>query len=294
MKRIITLLLAAALIFAVFAGCKPTEPEFTPSGSPTDVESDVVPADEPETADEVTTLTPGTLTVGMEIGYPPMEYLADDGVTPIGFDVDVATELAARLGLELKLEDTAWDAIFTSLDANRYDVIISSVSITPSRQENYNLTRPYISNKLVLITRADSTVTDPSELTGLNVAVQTDTTSDEYMVKLQDEGLVLDGYYVYDKVIQAFDELKIGRVDAVMVDSVVAAYYLFDDSESFRTAWENTEGEPLGLCLKKGNDTLTAAIETVIDEMYADGTMTEIAAKNFGPQFSESVLSGTR
>jgi polar amino acid transport system substrate-binding protein len=284
------LLLAAALIFAVFAGCTKADQEFTPSGSPTDIES----AANGENAADFTTLNLGVLTVGMEIGYPPMEYLADDGKTPIGFDVDVAAELAKRLGLELKLEDNAWDTIFTSLDANRYDAVISSVSINEERQKNYNLTRPYIANKLVLITRPDSAITSPDELTGLDVAVQTETTSDEYMVKLQNEGLTLGGYYVYDKVIQAFDELKLGRADAVMVDSVVAAYYLFDDAESFRTAWENTEAEPLGICLKKGNDALMAAIETIIDEMYADGTMEEYAKKNFGDEYSEKVLEVTR
>jgi len=274
MKRIIALLLAALLILAVFAGC--------------------TKKDDTASTDTVTTLNPGVLTVGMEIGYPPMEYLADDGTTAIGFDIDVATELAKRLGLELKLEDTAWDAIFTSLDANRYDVIISSVSINAERQEKYNLTRPYVANKLVLITGTDSTITSPDELAGLSVAVQTDTTADEYMVELQNNGLELGGYYVYDKIIQCFDELKLGRVDAVLVDSVVAAYYLFGDSASFRTAWENTEAEPMGLCLKKGNDALTEAIEAVIDEMYADGTMKTFAENNFGPQFSDSVLSGTR
>ncbi len=227
------------------------------------------------------TLTEGVLKVGLEIGYPPMEYLAEDGVTPTGFDVEFATELAARLGLKLELVDTAWDGIFASLDSDRYDVIISSVSITPERQENYNLTKPYIANKLVLVTAKDLPVKSPDELGGYRVAVQTETTADVFMKAKMEAGLSIE-YYVYDKIIQCFDELKLNRVDAVLVDSVVAAYYLGADAEKFSIVWENSEAEPMGLCLKKGNDALTQKIEETIDTMYADGKMAEIAVKYFG------------
>ncbi len=227
------------------------------------------------------TLKEGVLQVGMEIGYPPMEYLAEDGVTPVGFDVEVANELAARLNLKLELVDTAWDGIFASLDSSRYDVIISSVSITPERQENYNLTLPYIANKLVLVTAKDLPVTSPDDLTGYRVAVQTETTADIFMKAKIEAGLSIE-YYVYDKIIQCFDELKLGRVDAVLVDSVVAAYYLGADADKFAIAWENDVGEPMGLCLKKGNDALTQKIEEAIDAMMADGTMAGIATKHFG------------
>ncbi len=228
------------------------------------------------------TLKEGVLQVGMEIGYPPMEYLDEDGTTPIGFDVEVAYELGARLGIDVELVDTAWDGIFASLDADRYDLILSSVSITPERQENYNLTRPYIANKLVLVVANDLGIASPEDLADHSVAVQAETTSDDYMKTKMAEGLEVGDYYVYDKIIQCFDELKLGRVDAVLVDSVVAAYYIGADADKYSIVWENDEAEPLGICLKKGNDALTQAVEDAIDSMYADGTMSEIAIKFFG------------
>ena len=232
---------------------------------------------------ESLTLKEGVLQVGVEIGYPPMEYLAEDGSTPIGFDIEFATELAARLGLKLELVDTAWDGIFASLDSSRYDVIISAVSITPERQESYNLTKPYIANKLVLVTAKDLPVKTPDDLGGYRVAVQTETTADVFMKEKIAAGLDIgDTYFVYDKIIQCFDELKLGRVDAVLVDSVVAAYYLGADADKYSIVWENTEAEPMGLCLKKGNDALTQKIEEAVDAMYADGKMAEIAVKYFG------------
>lgn len=96
------------------------------------------------------TIKAGTLMVGMEVGYPPMEYLADDGVTYIGFDVELAQKMADLFGLKLEIVNTAWDGIFAALDKGEFDMIMSSVSITPERQEKYILTEPYISNKIVL------------------------------------------------------------------------------------------------------------------------------------------------
>lgn len=274
-KRLITLSSTVIIISSLFIGCQAKE---TVVEEKVDEEA-VISTIEKE---EVLTLTAGKLKVGMEIGYPPMEYLDDDGITPIGFDVEVANVISEKLGLELEIIDTAWDGIFTSLDSNRYDCIISAVSITEERKEKYNLTEAYIANKLVLVTAKGIEATSPEELSGLRVATQTETTADDYMKDLIDKGLDVKNYYVYDKIIQCFDELKIGRIDAVLVDSVVAAYYIGDDIDDYSIVWENDDAEPMGICLKKGNDDLTSKIEEIIDKLYSDGTMKEISEKYFG------------
>jgi polar amino acid transport system substrate-binding protein len=237
------------------------------------------------------TLTEGVLKVGMEVGYPPMEYLEEDGVTVTGFDYEVAQEIGKKLNVKVEIVDTAWDGIFSSLDSDRYDCIISSVSITPSRQEAYILTKPYIANALVVVARNETQITSPEDLAGLRVATQTETTADEYMRELRGNGLQVedDDYFVYDKIILCFEELLLNRVDAVMVDSVVAAYYMGSDADKLSVKWENDEAEPLGICLKKGNDTLTAEIERIVDELYADGTMAALATKYFGRDVTEGV-----
>ena len=99
------------------------------------------------------TVKEGKLLVGFEAGYPPMEYTDESGLNYIGFDVDLAQEIAALLGLEVEYVNTAWDGIFAGLDKDQYDMIISGVSITPERQEAYEMTEPYISNKLVIVTQ---------------------------------------------------------------------------------------------------------------------------------------------
>lgn len=102
------------------------------------------------------TIEEGKLLVGMEIGYPPMEYMDDSGLVPMGFDVDLAYELGELLGLEVELVNTAWDGIFAGLDKDQYDVILSSVSITPERSEAYELTEPYVSNALCIVVMDES------------------------------------------------------------------------------------------------------------------------------------------
>ncbi|MDR0936301.1 MAG: ABC transporter substrate-binding protein [Oscillospiraceae bacterium] len=282
LKRLSALVLALACVLT-FAACSASgdgKASATPSGN--------TPADSGAANADLTTVTPGVLKVGMEVGYPPMEYLAEDGVTITGFDYEVAGKIAEKLGLALEIVDTEWGAILTSLDSNRYDVVISSLSITESRQANYNITKAYIANNLVLVTTSGSGIASTDDLAGKLVATQTETTADDYMNELQDGGLALGDYFVYDKIIQCFDELKLGRVDAVMVDKVVALYYLQNYSE-LETVWESDVAEPLGMGLKKGNDALTAAIESAVDELYNDGTIAGIANKYFGSDITKNV-----
>lgn len=239
----------------------------------------------------VLTIKEGVLQVGMEMTYPPMEYMDTDGATPIGFDVEFAKALGEELGLKVELVDTAWDGIFASLDSNRYDCVISAVSITPDRIESYNLSKPYVANKLCIVTSKNLGIKEPKDLAGHSVGVQTDTTSDHYMVDLIKSGVEVkaDSLYRYDSIMQCFEELKNGRLDAVMVDSVVAAYYIGEDSDKFSIVWENDEAEPMAICMKKGNDVLTEKINAAIDSLYASGKVREIAEKYFGSETNVGV-----
>lgn len=122
-------------------------------GSASDVEGVRTVTEEPVLdLSKLNLVKDGTLTVGFEAGYPPMEYADESGLEYIGFDVDLAKELADLLGLEVEYVNTAWDGIFAGLDKDQYDVVISAVSITPDRQTNYCMTDPYVANALVIVT----------------------------------------------------------------------------------------------------------------------------------------------
>lgn len=274
MKKVAAVLLSIGMVMALMACGSSADTDGAASAGNTESVASA------ESSGEGKTIKDGVLMVGMEIGYPPMEYFDTDGSTPIGFDVEVAGALAEYMGLELELVDTAWDGIFAGVDTEKYDCIISCVSITSERQEQFNLTRPYVSNHTVLIVPNESEIDSLEGLSGHSTAVQAETTSDDYMKAHSAElGVEL---YQYDKVINCFDDLKVGRADSVFTDSVVAAYYLGDDAANYKTVWENEELEPIGICLKKGNDDLTAAIEEAMDALYANGTLGKIAEKYFG------------
>ncbi len=237
-------------------------------------------AAESNVADTSYTVKDGVLMVGMEIGYPPMEYYDADGTTPIGFDVDVAAAIADYLGLEVEYVDTAWDGIFAGVETDKYDCIISCVSLTDEREEQFNMSTPYVSNHTVLIVPQDSEIDSLETLNGHTTAVQGETTADDYMKEHGAEyGVEL---LQYDKVINCFDELKAGRTDSVFTDSVVAAYYLGEDAAAYQTVWENDELEPISICMKKGNDALTEKIEEALDALYKDGTLKTLSDKRFG------------
>ncbi|MBQ6393615.1 MAG: amino acid ABC transporter substrate-binding protein, partial [Eubacterium sp.] len=208
-------------------------------------------------------------------------YFDEDGSTPIGFDVELAQALADDMGVKLELVDTAWDGIFAGVDTDKYDVIMSSVSFTQDRDENYLLSEPYIANAPVLVVPKDSDIASIEETKGRTIAVQMETTADYIVQEYNAEGLGAD-LRQYEKVINAFDELKAGRVDSVCTDSVVAAFYLGDAASNYKTVWQSPTKEPIVMCMKKGNDTLKEKLEASLNNLRDSGKLSEICVKYFG------------
>lgn len=228
------------------------------------------------------TLEKGVLSVGMEIGYPPMEYYDSDGKTELGFDVQLSKLIAEKMGLQVKYVNTAWDGIFAGVNSNKYDCIISAVTITPERKVQYNMTRPYINNTQAMVLMKGSQVSarTPEQLGGLQVGLQGETTSDDYMSELVDGGLRTT-IRRYDQVINAFDELRFNRVDAVVCDVVVAYFYAGGPSSPYDIVWEGDAEEYLGIVVKKANSELHKAINDVLGEFFADGTLQRLSQSVF-------------
>ena len=234
-----------------------------------------------QTAPKGLTIRPGVLRIGIEIGYPPMEYFDADGKTPVGFDVELGKAIAERMGLKAEFVDTSWDRIFAGVDTGRYDCIISAVPITPARLAALNFSKPYIQNTLAIVLPKGSrlNVHSPQDLAGLDIAYQEETTSDFFMEELAAEGLVFMPYK-YDKVMHCFDEMRLGRVDAIVTDLLGAYEYISRADSPFKIVWQGGE-EQFGICMKKGNNALTMAIDEVLEEFFKDGTMLRISRNIF-------------
>ena len=259
MKKLLAILLTGAMLTALLAAC----------GSES-------------TVGENGLLDDSKLQIGLEVGYPPMEYFDEDGKTEIGFDVELAKAIAEDMGVECVLVDTAWDGIFAGVDTSKYDAIMSSVSYTEDRDKNYTLSEPYVANAPVLLVPNDSKIADIKDLAGKSVAVQMETTADYIIQKQNDEEKLGAELRQYEKVINAFDELKAGRVDTVCTGSVVAAYYLGDEASNYKTVWQSPTKEPIVICMKKGNDTLKEKMETSLQHLRDNGKLAEISTKYFG------------
>jgi len=232
------------------------------------------------------TIKPGVLMIGMNLGYPPMEYLGSDGLTPSGFSVEMGKILAERIGLKPEFVNTAWQGIFDGLDARRWDVIISSVTVTPERIAAHNFSRPYIANTLAMVVRRDSGITagSPMEAAGLDIAFQGGTTADFFMERLASRDGLRYNPFRYVNMPTAFTDLELRRVHAIVTDILVAYDYVSTPDSPFEIVWQSEGGDPevFAVALKKGNDELTEKIDLALEAMFDDGTMLRLSNQIFG------------
>lgn len=260
MKKIASILAAAAMLLTATA-C---------SGSGTSSEADAGNADGSFKIEK--------LRVGSDVAYPPFEYFDTDGTTPIGVDMELAEALGEKLGCEVEIVNTGWDGIFAGLSKGDYDVIISAVTITAERLIDFDFSDPYIENWQSIVVMSDAAVkpADPSELAGLRVGYQEDTTSDIYLTDYIDKNGITVDTREYATVMNAYDDLAAGRLDAVISDSTVATKYIAD--EKYEQSWIQTEGEPelFGVCMPKGSTELQKAVNDALAEIKADGTLDKI------------------
>lgn len=227
------------------------------------------------------------LKVGVDDVYPPMEFKDDAGKT-VGFDIELSTEIAKKMGKKVEFVSTAWDGIFTALEAKKFDCIISSVSITEERQKNYIFTNPYVANAQVFIVPAKSTtINSEKDFKGKKIGVQTGTTADESADKFLKE--ISFEKKQYDQIIQPFSDMKIGRIDAIIVDEVVGKYYVAQDKSSFKLAGARLSPEPIGICFRKSDTAQRDQMQKAIDSLKADGTLKKISEKWFGEDLTSNI-----
>lgn len=243
-----------------------------------------------KTAKAGMTLKSGELSIGVNVAYPPFEYYDADGKTPLGFDVELIKAVAAKIGVEPKIVDVAWEGIFAGLDTDRYDCVISAITITPERTAAYEFSKPYVGNGQSIIVKKGSAVKalKPEDLAGLTVGYLTESTSDIFMTKKAEEGLKFTAAE-YDDAMNSFADLKNGRCDVVVSDYLVAIDYVSKADSPFEIVWQGNAEEFFGIAMKKGNTELTAAVDKALDELKADGTLKALSEKNFGSDIVSSV-----
>ena len=273
MKKLFALALSVMMLLS-YAACAAKETaEETPAAVAASVDMS-----------KVKLMQDGVLTVGMEVGYPPFEDFAEDGTTPIGYDVDFAKALGEKLGVTVNFVNTAWDGIFQGIGVN-YDCVISAVTITEERKESMLFSEPYINNYQAVVVKAGYTGTIASflDLDGMAIAVQKETTSDILMSDYVSTGSINATISPNEKITTCFTQLENGEVDAVVVDSTVADGYLASNPDKFVKAFQDeSEPEQFGVAMALDNTALQAAINEAIAQLTAEGFLEANVAYWFG------------
>lgn len=224
----------------------------------------------------------GTLTVATEGTYRPFSYHEGAGELT-GFDVEIAKAVADKLGLQVKFQETQWDAIFAGLDAGRFDVIANQVSINPERQEKYTFSSPYtVSRGVVVTTEDDDSISSFADLSGKTTAQSL--TSNWYELATSSGAQVeaVEGWA------QAVALLKQGRVDATINDQLTYLDYEKTNSPTgLKIAAETEDTSESAFAFKKGQDELADAVNSALEELRADGTLTQISEKYFGADVTQ-------
>ena len=274
MKKIIALALALAMMLS-FAACAakeaPAEAAATAAAATIDMSA-------------VKLMQDGVLTVGMEIGYPPFEDFAEDGTTPIGYDVDFAKALGEKLGVTVNFVNTAWDGIFQGIGVN-YDCVISAVTITEERKASMLFSEPYINNYQAVVVKKDfaGKIGSFMDLNNMAIAVQKETTSDILMSDYVSTGSIKATISANEKVTTCFTQLENGEVDAVVVDSTVADGYLASNPDKFVKIFQDeSEPEQFGVAMALDNTALQAAVNEAIAQLTTEGFFESNVAYWFG------------
>ncbi|MGV2853328.1 ABC transporter substrate-binding protein [Glutamicibacter sp. Je.9.36] len=219
-------------------------------------------------------LNEGKLTVCSDIPYEPFEFKRGDEI--VGFDMDVAAEIAKDAKLDLNIIDDSFDSIESGLFNTKCDIAISSISITDARKEKMNFSTPYMDDDLVLIAKNGSGITDLETAKDKKVGVQQATTGEKYGKEQGLEQLV--GFEDAGLQTQA---LLANQVEAVLGNQSVLGYAVKDEPD-FKAVANFKTGEQLGIAVPKDNADTLELVNGTLKRLTDAGTMEELTVKWFG------------
>jgi len=224
------------------------------------------------------TVQSGKLSMGSDTSYPPFESM--EGTKPVGFDVELAQAIAKKMGLQLNVISTAWDGIIPGLKTNKYDVIMSAMTITADRKKQINFSNPYIDSDQSIAVVKGSPIKSQADLKGKVVGVQIDTTGQFEAEKIQKAG-GLKEIQKFDTILVAFEALEQGKVDAIINDFPVNSYISLKRGKTVVIAKIPTN-EQYGIGIAKTNTSLLTNVNKALQEVKDDGTYAVIYKKWFG------------
>lgn len=223
-----------------------------------------------------------TFTVGFDQDFPPFGYVGDDGEFT-GFDIEMATECAKRMGKEIVLQPIDWDAKDMELESGTIDCIWNGFTVN-GREDLYTWSDSYMDNTQVVITKKDSGITTLADLEGKIVEVQKESSA-QSALEDEDHTDLLASFGEFLQVAEyntAFMDLESGAVDAIAIDIGVANFQLEGKEDDYIILDEVISSEQYAVGFLKGNETLRDEVQSTLMEMVKDGTFAEISDRYFG------------
>ena len=209
-----------------------------------------------------------TVTVATSPDFPPFESL--DGSEVVGIEVDILQAITGKLGLEMQLEQMDFESVIPGVQAGKFDIGMSGITITEDRQKNCDFTQPYFLASQAIVVTPDSDITCKADLEGKTVSVQTGTTAEEYCME--------NGYEVlaFAANNDAAAALTSGKAAAWVVDNEVGV--ALAEQQGLVVLDEAMTSEPYAFAFAK-DSALTAQFDEALGELLADGTVAAIFEK---------------
>ena len=270
-KKLMAVLVAAGMVVSM-AACGGAASESQTAAPAAETAESASEAGTEETG-ELTTVTPGKLTMSTNAAFPPYEMTTDDGKLE-GIDIEVAGAIAEKLGLELQVDDMDFDAALLAAQQGKSDIVMAGVSVTEERQKVMEFSDPYATGVQVIIVKEGSDIQSVEDLEGKMIGTQRGTTGNLYCTDDYGE----DHVTTYDNGLTAVQALNNGQVDCVVIDKEPATAFVGANPGLVILDTEYTS-EDYAIGMAKGNTALLDAVNTALAELQADGTVDAIVAK---------------
>ncbi|MDR0722315.1 MAG: amino acid ABC transporter substrate-binding protein [Treponema sp.] len=276
MKRVIMFGFCALCAFnSVFAGAKKEAP--TSKGTQQEAPK--------QDASLQNVLAKKKLILGLDDSFPPMGFRNESNEI-VGYDVDMAKEVASRLGIELVLQPIDWNAKEQELNTGEIDCIWNGFTITEERKAALTFTKPYLKNAQVIVVKADAAYTTLQDLAGKTAGLQAGSSSVDALNDAADLKASLKEVIEYKEYLTALMDLEVGGVDAIIMDLVVANDNINRSGKDFRILEETLAPEEFGIGFRKGDLALANKVWETLEAMAKDGTVSRLTMQWFGADIS--------
>ena len=255
MKKIVKLLLASGILVSSLFGCKKAYE--------------------------------GKFVLGLDASFPPRGFTEADG-TITGYDIDLAKEVSKRLNLEFVAKPINWEAKELELSSGSIDCIWNGFTMTEERLEKMAFTSAYLNNDQILVVRNDGTINSLKDAEGKVIGCQSGSSAEEAIESNKEFASSLKSVKKYEDNLTALNDLEVGGIDAVVMDSVVADYTIKIGKRNLTVVEESLSKEAYGIGFRNDENgiELRDKVQKVLLEMAEDGTVAKISENWFGKDIS--------